>query len=152
MPNWRSWKNQKGILGRDSSMMETGDTGKRYVCLGTANTAELWSSRGWDSFRAGGWGPAARSAVPKSTFWNLRTLDIHHYLGCCLVANSCLTLCDPMDCSLPGSSVHRILQARILEWVAFPPPGDLPDLWIELTSPALAGRFFTTEPPGKLVI
>ena len=33
-------------------------------------------------------------------------------------AQSCLTLCDPMDCSLPGSSVHGILQARILEWVA----------------------------------
>ena len=32
----------------------------------------------------------------------------------------CLTLCDPMDCSLPGFSVHGILQARILEWVAFP--------------------------------
>ena len=35
-----------------------------------------------------------------------------------LVAQSCLTLYDPMDCSLPGSSVHGILQARILEWVA----------------------------------
>ena len=34
------------------------------------------------------------------------------------VAQSCPTLCDPMDCSLPGSSVHEILQARILEWVA----------------------------------
>ena len=33
---------------------------------------------------------------------------------------SCQTLCDPMDCSLPGSSVHGILQARILEWVAMP--------------------------------
>ena len=32
----------------------------------------------------------------------------------------CLTLCDPMDCSLPSSSVHRLLQARILEWVAMP--------------------------------
>ena len=31
---------------------------------------------------------------------------------------SCLTLCDPMDCSPPGASVHGILQARILEWVA----------------------------------
>ena len=44
-----------------------------------------------------------------------------------------------MDCSLPGSSVHEILQARILEWVAFPPPGDLPDPGIEpmsLESPA----------------
>ena len=35
-----------------------------------------------------------------------------------LVIQSCLTLCDPMDCSLLGSSVHGILQARILEWVA----------------------------------
>ena len=37
-----------------------------------------------------------------------------------LVAQLCLTLCDPMDRSLPGSSVHGILQARILEWVAIP--------------------------------
>ena len=37
---------------------------------------------------------------------------------CCLVAQLCLTLCDPMDCSPPGSSVHGILQARTLEWVA----------------------------------
>ena len=37
-----------------------------------------------------------------------------------LVAQSCPTLCDPTDCSPPGSSVHGILQARILEWVAMP--------------------------------
>ena len=37
---------------------------------------------------------------------------------CVLVAQSCPTLCEPMDCSLPGSSVHGILQARVLEWVA----------------------------------
>ena len=37
-----------------------------------------------------------------------------------VVAQSCLTLCDPMDCSPPGSSVHGIFQARILEWVAIP--------------------------------
>ena len=36
------------------------------------------------------------------------------------IAQLCLTLCDPMSCSLPGSSVHGILQARILEWVAIP--------------------------------
>ena len=52
----------------------------------------------------------------------------------CLVAQSCPVLCDPMDYSPPGSSVHRILQARILEWVAFPPPGDLPDPGIKLKS------------------
>ena len=38
----------------------------------------------------------------------------------CSVTQSCLTLCDPMDCSLPGSPVPGVLQARILEWVAFP--------------------------------
>ena len=36
----------------------------------------------------------------------------------CLVAQSCVTLCDPVDYGLPGSSVHGILQARVLEWVA----------------------------------
>ena len=56
-------------------------------------------------------------------------------------------LCDPMDCSPQGSSVHGILQASILEWVAFPSPGDLPDPSIEPTSLALAGGFFTAEPP-----
>ena len=56
--------------------------------------------------------------------------------------------CDPTDCSPPGSSVHGILQARILEGVAMPPPGDLPDPGIKpafLKSPALADRFFTTS-------
>ena len=38
----------------------------------------------------------------------------------CLVTQSCLTLCNPMECSPPVSSVHGILQARILEWVAIP--------------------------------
>ena len=55
---------------------------------------------------------------------------------------------DPMDCSPPGSSVHGILQARILEWVACPPPGDLPDPGSEPEPPmppALAGRFFATS-------
>ena len=37
-----------------------------------------------------------------------------------LVAQSCLILCDPMDCNVPGSSVHGMLQVRILEWVAIP--------------------------------
>ena len=47
----------------------------------------------------------------------------------------CLTLYDPIDCCLPGSSVYRIIQVRILEWVAFPTPGDLPDPGIEPVSP-----------------
>ena len=48
-----------------------------------------------------------------------------------LVTQLCLTLCDPMDGSLPGTSVHGISQARILGWVSIPPPWDLPDPGIE---------------------
>ena len=53
----------------------------------------------------------------------------------CVGVQSCLTLCDPMDCSLPGSSVHVIFQARILALPEFPTPGDLPDPGVELESP-----------------
>ena len=52
----------------------------------------------------------------------------------CSVTQSYPTLCDPMDCSPPGSSVHGILQARILEWVALPYSRDLPDPGIEPAS------------------
>ena len=51
------------------------------------------------------------------------------------------TLCDPMDCSPPGSSVHGVLQTRILEWTTCPLPGDLPNPGIKpesLPSPVLA--------------
>ena len=65
------------------------------------------------------------------------------------VARLCPILCNPMDCSLPGSTTHGIFQARILEWLPFPSPGDLPDPGIKPTSPAFVGGFFTTEPPGK---
>ena len=44
----------------------------------------------------------------------------HPYLCVCLVIQSCPTLCNPMDCSPPGSSVHGVLQERTLEWVAMP--------------------------------
>ena len=52
------------------------------------------------------------------------------------IAQSCPTLCDPMDCSLPGSSAHGIFQARVLE-LPFPFPGDLPDPGKEPRSPTL---------------
>ena len=64
------------------------------------------------------------------------------------VAQSCLTLCSPMDCSLLGSSVHGISQVKILEWVAisFSRASFWPRNRIQsLTSPALAGSFFTTS-------
>ena len=61
---------------------------------------------------------------------------------------SCLTLCDCMDYSSPGLTVHGILQAEVLEWVAMLSSRDLPITGMEpasLTSPALADRFFTTS-------
>ena len=70
----------------------------------------------------------------------------------CSVTQSCQTLCDSMHCSPPGSPVHEIYPARILERVAVSYPRDLPDPGIEPTStvsPAVTGRLFTTEPPGK---
>ena len=65
------------------------------------------------------------------------------------VAQSCPTLCDPMDCSPPGSSVHGILQARILEWVAISFSRCLPDPGIKPRSPALQADTLTSDPPGK---
>ena len=80
----------------------------------------------------------------------------------CLTAQSCLTLYDPMNCSLPGSSVQGIFQARILEWVAisfsrgfsrqeywsglpFPSQENLPNPGIEPGSPALQANSLPTE-------
>ena len=68
------------------------------------------------------------------------------------VTQSCPTLCDHTDCSTPGSFVHGIFPARILEHVFIFYSGDLPNPGIKsgfLVSPALAGRFFTAAPPGK---
>ena len=62
-----------------------------------------------------------------------------------LVAQSCRTLCDPMDYSPPGFTVHGILQARILKLIAFPSPGGLPDPGMEPGSPALQADSLPSE-------
>ena len=67
---------------------------------------------------------------------------------CAKSFQSCPTLWDPMDCSLPGFSVNGISQARIWEWAISSSRGSFQP-WNWTTSPALAGGFFTTEPPGK---
>ena len=64
-------------------------------------------------------------------------------------AQSCLALYDPMDHGRTGPSVRGLSQARILEQLPFPSPGDLPhpgNEVVSIASSALAGRFFTTEP------
>ena len=60
------------------------------------------------------------------------------------VAQSCPTLCDPTD-----YTVHGIFQARILEWVAFSSPGDLPNPGFEPRSPTLQADSLPAEPQGK---
>ena len=72
------------------------------------------------------------------------------------VTQSCPTLCDPMDCSLPGSSVHRVFQARVLVsrpeyWSGylFPSPGDLPNPGIEPRSLTLQADSLQAKPQGK---
>ena len=65
-------------------------------------------------------------------------------LLCVLVALSCPTLCDPMRCSLSGSSFHGILQARILEWIAMPSSKGFSWLRDQTLVSCTAGRFFTT--------
>ena len=66
------------------------------------------------------------------------------HLDCvCLVAQSCPTLCDPMDWSPPGSSVHGILQARILEWVVIPSSRGSSQPRDQTQVSHVAGRFFT---------
>ena len=68
----------------------------------------------------------------------------HRIIQFSSIAQSCPTLCDPTD-----YTVHRILQARILEWVAFPFSRDLPNSGTEPRSPALQADSLPAEPPGK---
>ena len=96
--------------------------------------------------RASGWVPCAFSSVPPAICFT-RVVYVWHCCVCVRAKSlqSCPTLRDPIDCSLPGSSVHELLQAREL---LCPPPGHLPDLGVEpscLMCPALKGGFFATS-------
>ena len=70
--------------------------------------------------------------------------------ACCFfVSKPCPALCYPMDWSLPGSSIHGISQARILEWVAISSSRELPNPRMEYTSPALALDFLPLSHTGS---
>ena len=66
-----------------------------------------------------------------------------------LVAQSTLTLCDPMDCSPPGSSVHGPSRQKYWSGLPFFPPGNLPHPGIKPTYPTLEADSLPSEPPGK---
>ena len=71
---------------------------------------------------------------------------------CALITQLCLTLCDTMDCSLPGSSVHRILQARILQFIAIPFSSRSSQTRDRTWVSCIAGRFFTIRATREALI
>ena len=86
------------------------------------------------------------------SFVEVRTEVKCESVSCSIVSSFFFFFCKPMDCSPPGSPVHGISRQEYWSGLPCPPPGDLPDPGTESVSPmspALAGRFFTTEPPGK---
>ena len=68
---------------------------------------------------------------------------------CVLVTQSCLTLCDPINCSLPDSSVIRFPKQKYWSGFTVPSSGNLPDPGVEPGSPVLQKDSFPSEPPGK---
>ena len=86
---------------------------------------------------------------PEKRYHILRGHPSYHICHVCSAAKSCLTLCDPIDCSLPCSSVHGISQARILEWVATPSSRGSSPSRDRTQVTCMAGRFFTLWAPGK---
>ena len=87
-----------------------------------------------------------------STSRNLHSSGTYSLVGVVQSLKSCPTLCNPMDCSPPGSSIHGISRQEYWSGLPCPPPGHLSDPGIgpaSLMSPALTGGFFTTELPEK---
>ena len=85
--------------------------------------------------------------IPNQPLHLYPLLHLYIYLWVCAkLLQSCPTLCNPVDCSPPGSFVHRILQARILDWVAIPSSrkSSWPRNWTHISC-----GIFTTEPLGK---
>ena len=137
-----------------------GSDGKESAC----KAGDLGSIPGWGRFPGEGNGYPLQyfcleNSVDRGAWqaiyssWGQKELDtterLSQTLNVCIRAKSlqlCLTLCDPMDCSQPGSSVHGIFHARILEWVAisysrgFSPPRDRTR--VSCVS-CIASRFFT---------
>ena len=80
--------------------------------------------------------------IPSLFTWNYHNIANRLCAVLCLVTQSCLTLCDPMGCSLPGSAMG-ILQARILEWVVMPSSRGSSQPRYQTQVSRIAGRFFT---------
>ena len=100
---------------------------------GHQGTSERWRSPAHD-------GPAGAGELPRK----------HPEESESEGAQWCPALCDPMDCSPQGSLSMGFSRQEYWSGLPFPSPGDLPNPGIKPASPALAGGFLTTEPPGNL--
>ena len=116
----------------------------RVLCYFSSQSGLFWNT----SFTF----PSPHICLHYSCAWKYPFLLLVSRSCVCMCAQSCLTLCDPMDCSPPGCSVHGISQARILEWIAISYFRGSSQKGLNLhlfASPALAGRFFTTWATGE---
>ena len=115
-----------------------------YFCFLRIHKKVVWSKLQCKVYSSVQFSSAAQSCPTLCNPMNRSTpgLPVHHQLR----HQSYPTLCDPTDCGLPDSSVYGILQARILEWVAIPLSRDLPDPGTELGSPALQTDSLLSEP------
>ena len=138
------------LTGTQRARVSTGQPGPRP----TVRAAQLL--RWWEGARAAAVGPGGSEALREGAEDSREMLEsLYLRLGLepvsmCAKALSRVRLCDPTDHSPPGSSVHDILQARILEWIAMPSSRESPEpnpssrIEPETQSPSLAGWFFTT--------
>ena len=102
---------------------------KRYILYGSNYMTFFWKGRNMETIKSSGiarsQGDRDKYTEHRGIFYNNEYLLLYiHYLCCAKSLQSHLTLCNPMDCSLPGSSVQGILQARILEWVVMSSSSD----------------------------
>ena len=99
----------------------------------------------------------AKGESNPSVYWQMNEklkycVYIRWICNACSVAQSCLTLCGPMDCNPPSCSVHGIFHASVLGWVviSYARRSSQPRDWAHIScSSCIAGRFLTTAPPGK---
>ena len=134
-------------LSGKESIWKAGDTGDSGLIPGSGRSPEegngnwLQYSHLKNPMNRGAW-RATVHGVAKSRTWQRLISLLQDFESESEVAQSCLTCCDPKDCSLPGFSIHGIFQARTLEWVAisFSRGSSWPRDWTQVS--CTAGRWF----------
>ena len=142
----REWQNIK-LRGRLKLDQEF-----EFYFIGNAKLLNLGKESTHKDYREDSFSPSERVACRLERWigeWKRVSLVVQ-----CLVAQSCLTLCHPVDCSLPGSSPWGFSRQEYWSGLPCPPPGDLPNLGIEPRSPMLEADSLPSEPlgdqPGQL--